>query len=562
MTHSPNPWSSSSAGTEPVARGGLASVSAMDITATDEWAALLATPRPAPLRDLFAADLARADRYTTVAGDLRVDWSKHLVDERVMAALMAVAARSGVEAHRDAMFRGDRINPTEDRPVLHTALRAPRTARIVVDGVDVVAEVHAVLDRMAAFAERVRSGEWRGATGQPIRTIVNIGIGGSDLGPAMAYLATEAFSSPGLSCRFVSNVDGADIHSNLSTLDPATTLVVVSSKTFTTVETIANANEARRWVTASLGDTAVAQHFVAVSTNAAKVAEFGIDTTNMFGFWDWVGGRYSVDSAIGLSLMIAIGPQRFREFLDGFHAIDEHFRVEPLHRNLPVIMAMLGIWYHNVLGAESKAVLPYAHELRRFAAYLQQLDMESNGKGVRIDGGVVNTSTGPIVWGEPGTNGQHAFFQLLHQGTRLVPVDFIGFAVPNHPLLSQHDLLMSNLFAQSEALAFGRTLDEVIAEGVPPHQQAHRVFPGNRPSTTILAPQLTPSVVGQLIALYEHVVFVQGVVWGLNSFDQWGVELGKALSNRITPELTGTAEPIHDSSTSSMIRWYRANRRA
>ena len=533
----------------------------MDITSSTEWQALLGTPAPAHLRELFANDPGRAERYTSAAGDLRVDWSKHLIDDSVMQRLFAVARAAGIEAHRDAMFAGDRINVTEQRSVLHTVLRAPRSASVSVDGVDVVPEVHAVLDRMATFARRVRSGEWKGATGVAITDVVNIGIGGSDLGPAMAYLATEVFSAPNIRCHFVSNVDGADIASALDGLDPASTLVVVSSKTFTTIETITNAREARRWLVAALGEAAVSQHFVAVSTNADQVAAFGIDTTNMFGFWDWVGGRYSVDSAIGLSLMVAIGPEEFLEFLAGFHTIDTHFRTAPLEQNLPVILGMLGIWYHNVLGAHTKAVLPYAHELRRFTAYLQQLDMESNGKRVRLDGSDVSVTTGPIVWGEPGTNGQHAFYQLLHQGTRLVPVDFIGFARPNHSLLAQHDLLMANLFAQGEALAFGKTLDEVRAEGVPEHQQLHRVFPGNRPSTTILAPELTPHVLGQLIALYEHIVFVQGSVWGINSFDQWGVELGKALANRITPELVNDADPVHDTSTSSMIRWYREQRR-
>ena len=537
----------------------------MDITTTPAWAALQATPQPARLRELFATDPERAQRYVVRAGELRIDYSKHLIDDGVLAALQAVASAAGVAERRDAMFAGEQINTTEQRAVLHTALRAPRGASIVVDGHDVVPDVHDVLDRMAVFATKVRSGEWVGATGERLTTVVNIGIGGSDLGPAMAYLATEAFGQPGLDCRFVSNVDGADITTNLADLDPATTLVVVSSKTFTTIETLTNANQARQWLTSELGDDAVAKHFVAVSTNAGKVAEFGIDTDNdhggnIFGFWDWVGGRYSVDSAIGLSLMIAIGPTRFREFLDGFHAIDEHFRDEPFERNASMLMAMLGIWYHNVLGAETKAVLPYSHELRRFTAYLQQLDMESNGKRVRLDGGEVTATTGPIVWGEPGTNGQHAFYQLLHQGTRLVPIDFIGFAQPNHALYEQHDLLMANLFAQGEALAFGKTLEEVVAEGVPPHQQQHRVFPGNRPSTTVLAPQLTPGVLGQLIALYEQIVFVQGVVWGVNSFDQWGVELGKALANRITPELTSTDAPHHDSSTNSLIEWYRSNR--
>ena len=533
----------------------------MDITSTAEWKALLATEQPAHLRELFQADARRAERYVLIAGDLRIDYSKHLVDDGVLAALQQVAMAAKVEARRDAMFAGAHINTTEDRAVLHTALRAPRASRLVVDGVDVITDVHAVLDRMAAFADRVRSGDWVGATGKQIATVVNIGIGGSDLGPAMAYLATESFAQPGLRCRFVSNVDGADIASNLADLDPATTLVVVSSKTFTTIETLTNAREARRWIVAALGSDAVAHHFVAVSTNPAKVAEFGIDPANMFEFWDWVGGRYSVDAAIGLSLMIAIGPDAFRQFLAGFHAIDEHFRSAPPAANAPIVMALLGIWYHNVLGAETKAVLPYAHELRRFAAYLQQLDMESNGKRVRLDGGDVSTTTGPIVWGEPGTNGQHAFYQLLHQGTRLVPIDFIGFAQPNHALLEQHDLLMANLFAQGEALAFGKTLAGVVAEGVPAHQQVHRVFPGNRPSTTILAPRLTPNVLGQLIALYEHVVFVQGVIWGVNSFDQWGVELGKVLANRIAPELATNAALGHDSGTNALISWYRANRR-
>jgi glucose-6-phosphate isomerase len=532
----------------------------VDITTTSPWRALLETPRPPHLRRLFADDPARAERYTWQAGDLRVDGSKNLIDDAVLTALLDVVRASSFDERRAAMFGGESINTTERRAVLHTALRAPRTESLVVDGRDVVVEVHEVLDRMADFATRVRSGEWRGATGSAITTIVNIGIGGSDLGPAMAYLATIAFGQPGLSCRFVSNVDGADIHQNLLDLDPATTLFVISSKTFTTVETLTNARAARQWLVAALGDDAVSKHFVAVSTNAAEVALFGIDTANMFGFWDWVGGRYSVDSAIGLSLMISIGPDGFRSFLDGFRAIDQHLLDAPLEGNVPVLLAALGIWYTNVLGAQSKAVLPYAQELRRFPAYLQQLDMESNGKGVRLDGSAVTIDSGPIVWGEPGTNGQHAFYQLLHQGTRLVPIDFIGFARPNHLLLEQHDLLMANLFAQGEALAFGKTLDEVRAEGIPEHQQAHRVFPGNRPSTTIVAPQLTPHVLGQLIALYEHIVFVQGCVWDVNSFDQWGVELGKALANRITPELTSDAAPQHDTSTTALIEWYRATR--
>jgi glucose-6-phosphate isomerase len=533
----------------------------MDITASPEWTALAATTPPAPLRTLFASDPQRADRYTAQVGELTVDYSKNLIDDAVLKALLAVAAAADVAGRRDAMFSGQKINTTEQRAVLHTALRSPAGSSLMLDGRDVVADVHEVLQRMAAFAHRVRSGEWTGGTGEAITDVVNIGIGGSDLGPAMAYLATEFFSKPGLRCHFVSNVDGADITGTLDRLDPSTTLVVVSSKTFTTIETITNATEARRWVVQALGADAVAQHFVAVSTNAEKVAEFGIDTANMFGFWDWVGGRYSVDSAIGLSLMIAIGPEEFHDFLSGFHVVDTHFRTAPFEQNVPVLLGMLGIWYHNILGAHTKAVLPYAHELRRFTAYLQQLDMESNGKRVHLDGSDVTVNTGPIVWGEPGTNGQHAFYQLLHQGTRLVPVDFIGFARPNHPLLTQHDLLMANLFAQGEALAFGKTLEEVVAEGVPAHQQQHRVFPGNRPSTTILAPELTPHVLGQLVALYEHIVFVQGAVWDINSFDQWGVELGKALANRITPELLGDEEPRHDSSTSALIRWYRRERR-
>ena len=532
----------------------------MDITTTPAWSALQSTARPAHLRTLFAADPQRSARYRLQAGDLLIDYSKHLIDDDVVRRLLAVAAAADVEARRTAMFAGEPINVTEQRAVLHTALRAPRDAVVMVDGHNVVPDVHDVLGRITTFADRVRSGAWRGATGEAMQTVVNIGIGGSDLGPAMAFLATESFGDHNLRCRYVSNVDGADITGNLADLDPATTLFIVSSKTFTTIETLTNANHARQWLTAKLGDGAVSKHFVAVSTNAEQVAAFGIDTANMFGFWDWVGGRYSVDSAIGLSLALSIGPARFRQFLDGFHTIDRHFVEAPLHLNAPVLMAMLGVWYANVLGAETKAVLPYAHEMRRFPAYLQQLDMESNGKGVRLDGSPVSTTTGPIVWGEPGTNGQHAFYQLLHQGTRLVPIDFIGFAQPNHSLLSQHDLLMANLFAQGEALAFGKTLDEVVAEGIPAHQQAARVFPGNRPSTTILAPRLTPNVLGQLIALYEHIVFVQGCVFGVNSFDQWGVELGKALANRITPELVATDPPQHDTSTSALIEWYRANR--
>ena len=530
----------------------------LDVSATPAWAALLALPRPSGLRDLFVTDPGRTARMTHEAGDLRVDLSKNLVDDDVWAALLEVARSMGVEEHRDAMLRGERINTTEDRAVLHTALRLPVGASLVVDGRDVVPEVHSVLARMRRFAGAVRQGEWRGATGSRISTVVNIGIGGSDLGPAMCALALESRRQGDIALRFVSNVDGADIHEALRGLDPASTLVVVSSKTFTTLETIANATCARDWLVGALGPAAVSSHFVAVSTNAEKVAAFGIDPANMFGFWDWVGGRYSVDSAIGLSLMIGIGPEAFDEFLAGFHVIDEHFRSVPLETNVPVLMAMLGIWYVDVLGYATKAVLPYAHELRRFPAYLQQLDMESNGKRVRRDGSPVGVATGPVIWGEPGTNGQHAFYQLLHQGTQVVPVDFIAVARPEHPHLEQHRMLLANMLAQAEALAVGKTLGEVVAEGVPPHQQPHRVFPGDRPSTTILAPRLTPSVLGQLIALYEHVVFVQGVVWGINSFDQWGVELGKVLAARILPELTeGTPPGAHDSSTTALIDWLR-----
>ena len=546
----------------------------MDITATSAWAALLAHHHDSPiphLRELFASDPGRADTFTREGADLRIDFSKQRITAETLSLLLDVATAAGVEGRRDAMFAGERINTTEDRAVLHTALRAPRgTVVEVVDaqGVahDVVPDVHEVLDRMGAFAERVRSGEWTGYTGREITTVVNIGIGGSDLGPAMAYRALWAYKHPRIECRFVSNVDGADIAQNLADLDPARTMFVISSKTFTTIETLTNAGTARDWLLAGLGGdaAAVAKHFVAVSTNAEKVAAFGIDTDNMFGFWDWVGGRYSVDSAIGLSLMIAIGADGFREFLDGFHVIDEHFRSAPLDQNLPVLMAMVGIWNSNVLGAQSQGVMPYAHELSRFPAYLQQLEMESNGKGVHLDGTPVNTDSGAIVWGEPGTNGQHAFYQLLHQGTHLIPVDMIGFADPNHSYREHHDLLMANLFAQTEALAFGKTAEEAEAEGIPAFQVPHRVFTGNRPTTTILAQRLTPRTLGELIALYEHAVFVQGCVWDVNSFDQWGVELGKALANRITPELTGD-EPdkdAHDSSTSAMIEWYRAHRGA
>lgn len=509
-----------------------------------DLADLAALPRPPHLRALFAADPDRAERYVTQAADLRIDWSKASVTDEVVGALIALAESSGVTERRDAMFAGEHINVTEDRAVGHVALRTPRSSSFTIDGDDVVPEVHDVLDRMAAFADRVRADE-------SIDHVVNIGIGGSDLGPAMAYEALRPYRHERIRCSFVSNVDGADIDAVLADSDPASTLFIVASKTFSTIETLTNARTARRWLTDALGDDAVADHFVAVSTHEQRVAEFGIDTANMFGFWDWVGGRYSVDSAIGLSLMIAIGPDAFGEFLDGFHRLDEHFRTAPLRENGPVMMALLGVWYTNGLGFDTKAVLPYADDLARFPAYLQQLDMESNGKSVDLDGRRVDHHTGPIVWGEPGTNGQHAFYQLLHQGTRVVPCDFIGFAKAPHPHQEHHDLLMANLFAQSEALAFGR---ENPAE-------PHREFAGDRPSTVILAERLTPSVLGQLIALYEHVVHVQGTIFGVNSYDQWGVELGKELANRITPELVDEPTPDrHDSATNALIAWYRAHR--
>jgi glucose-6-phosphate isomerase len=537
-----------------------------DPTATDAWRAL-ATERDEigtmHLRQLFADDPARATTMTTEAAGLFVDWSKHRVRARTVDLLVALAEQCDVPARAEAMFRGERINTTENRAVLHTALRAPRDAHIVVDGEDVVPLVHEVLDQMAAFATRVRSGEWRGATGERIRAVVNIGIGGSDLGPAMAYEALRASSQRSIRCRFVSNVDGADLWENLLDLDPETTLFVVASKTFTTLETLTNARSARGWLVDALGEAAVAHHFVAVSTNADAVAAFGIDTANMFAFWDWVGGRYSVDSAIGLSLMVAIGPDGFREMLDGFHAMDVHFRTAPPAQNLPILLAVLGIWYRDFLDADTLAVLPYSQELARFPAYLQQLDMESNGKSVTLDGTPVAAPTGPIVWGQPGTNGQHAFYQLLHQGTALVPCDFLVATDANHPLTAHHDLLVANCFAQSEALAFGKTAAEVAAEGVDPALVAHRTFPGNRPSTTIVFDRVRPYTLGALIALYEHKVFVQGVIWGVNSFDQWGVELGKVLAGRIAAELTGDAGPVdahHDSSTAALIRRYRAAR--
>ncbi len=524
-----------------------------DIASSPAWGRLTGLARPRHLRELFSGDPDRGRRYVLEMADLRVDFAKQTVDDDILAALIGVADEAGVAQRRDAMFAGEHINVTEDRPVLHVALRTPQGASITVDGQDVVPAVHDVLRRMGDFADRVRDGSWTGATGQRIHTVVNIGIGGSDLGPAMAYQALEAYRHPDLTAHFVSNVDGANIAGVLAGLDPAQTMFVISSKTFTTIETLTNARTARAWLTDALGEGSVPKHFVAVSTNVDEVAEFGIDTANMFEFWEWVGGRYSVESAIGLTLMISIGPERFTEFLAGSHAVDEHFRTAPLPKNVPVVLGMIGVWNANVLGFDTKAVLPYAQELARFPAYLQQLDMESNGKSVRLDGSPVSMATGPIVWGEPGTNGQHAFYQLLHQGTRVVPADFIGFANPHHAYREHHDLLVANLIAQTEALAFGKD-----RPGEP-----HRSFAGNRPSTTILAPRLTPSVLGQLIALYEHIVFVQGCIWGIDSFDQWGVELGKELANRITPELTGEPHDAveHDSSTTALIDWYRSNTR-
>ncbi|MFH9586429.1 glucose-6-phosphate isomerase [Streptomyces luteogriseus] len=536
-----------------------------------EWTALEdhrtdALPQP-DLRELFAADPGRAERYVVRVGDLRIDYSKHLVTDETLALLQELATATDVFGLRDAMFRGERINVTEDRAVLHTALRAPRDAVIEVDGENVVPGVHAVLDKMAAFADRVRSGEWTGHTGRRIRNVVNIGIGGSDLGPAMAYEALRPFTDRELTFRFVSNVDGSDLHEAVRDLDPAETLFIVASKTFTTIETITNATSARSWLLKGLGgdEKAVAKHFVALSTNAEKVAGFGIDVDNMFEFWDWVGGRYSYDSAIGLSLMIAIGPDRFREMLDGFRIVDEHFRNAPAEANAPLLLGLLGIWYGNFHDAQSHAVLPYSHYLSKFTAYLQQLDMESNGKSVDRDGRPVEWQTGPVVWGTPGTNGQHAYYQLIHQGTKLIPADLIGFARPvaelSDELKAQHDLLMANLFAQGQALAFGKTAEEVRAEGVPEEQVPHRTFRGNHPTTTILATELSPSVLGQLIALYEHKVFVQGAVWNIDSFDQWGVELGKVLAKRVEPALTEGADvPGLDPSTAALVAAYRTLR--
>ena len=536
------------------------------LTARPEWQALTAhyeQQKNVHLRELFAADAGRAERFSAEAAGIYLDYSKHRISTQTLALLLDLAKAVGLRERIDAMFAGERINATEGRAVLHVALRAPRSQKIVVDGKDVVPEVHAVLDKMSAFAERVRSGAWLGHTGKRIKNIVNVGIGGSDLGPAMAYEALRAYSDRGLTLRFVSNVDATDFAEAVQGLDAAETLFIVCSKTFTTIETLMNAQTARSWLVDGLGDVAaVRKHFVAVSTNAEEVAKFGIDTENMFGFWDWVGGRYSYPSAIGLSVLVAIGPTRFREMLAGFHELDEHFRTAPFERNLPVLLGLLGIWYDNFFGAESHAVLPYDQYLSRFPAYLQQLDMESNGKSVTLAGERVDYQTGPIIWGQPGTNGQHAFYQLIHQGTKLIPCDFIGFSKSLNALGEHHDQLMANFFAQTEALAFGKTAAEVKAEGTADALVTHKTFEGNRPTSTILADELTPAVLGKLVALYEHKVFVQGTVWGLNSFDQWGVELGKVLAKRIAHELSAQAEPelAHDASTNALIRRYRKAR--
>lgn len=544
---------------------------AADISTTSAWEALTAhhaAVEATTLRELFADDPDRGRELTLTVGDLYIDYSKHRVTRETRALLLDLARAAGLEERRDAMFAGEHINTSEDRAVLHTALRLPRGASLVVDGQDVVADVHSVLDEMGTFTDRLRSGEWTGATGQRITTVVNIGIGGSDLGPVMVDQALRHYADAGITARFVSNVDPADLVAKLDGLDSATTLFIVASKTFSTLETLTNATAARRWLVAALGDDAVAKHFVAVSTNAKLVSEFGIDTANMFGFWDWVGGRYSVDSAIGLSVMAVIGKERFGEFLAGFHLVDEHFRTAPLEANAPALLGLIGLWYSDFFGAQARAVLPYSNDMARFAAYLQQLTMESNGKSVRADGTPVSTDTGEIFWGEPGTNGQHAFYQLLHQGTRLVPADFIGFSEPTDDLPtadgtgSMHDLLMSNFFAQTQVLAFGKTAEEIAAEGTPADVVPHKVMPGNRPTTSILATKLTPSVVGQLIALYEHQVFTEGVIWGIDSFDQWGVELGKTQAKALLPVITSEAAPApqSDSSTDALVRRYRAER--
>ena len=555
-------------------------ITPVDPTTTEAWADLriLRDALVPDLRGWFAADPRRAEELTFDLADLRVDLSKNLINEDVVAALVRLAEEVDLAGRRDAMFSGERINVTENRSVLHTALRLPRDAELVVDGQDVVADVHEVLDRMYAFADTVRSGEWTGVTGKRIETVVNIGIGGSDLGPVMVYEALLPYKQDGLTCRFISNIDPNDCAEKVAGLDPTTTLFIVASKTFTTLETLTNARMARDWFLAALTDAgvidgsdeaargAIAKHFVAVSTALDKVADFGIDPANAFGFWDWVGGRYSVDSAVGLPVAIAIGPDGFRDFLAGFHAVDTHFRTEVPERNVPLLMGLMNVWYVNFWDAHSHAVLPYAQYLHRFAAYLQQLTMESNGKSVRWDGTPVTSDTGEIFWGEPGTNGQHAFYQLIHQGTRLIPADFIAVANPAHPTLDGdtdvHGLFLANFFAQTAALAFGKTADEVRAEGTAEEIVPARVFAGNKPTTSIMAPALTPSVVGQLIALYEHITFVQGIVWGIDSFDQWGVELGKKLAMEIAPAVLGDATALakQDPSTQSLVRWYRSNR--
>jgi glucose-6-phosphate isomerase len=516
------------------------------------------------LRSLFAEDPKRGERMTAEAVGLFLDYSKNRITDETLKLLLQLAEESGLRSRIDAMFRGDKINTTEKRAVLHVALRAPKDASIVVDGENVVPEVHAVLDKMTQFSNRVRGGEWKGHTGKAIRNVINIGIGGSDLGPVMAYEALKHYSARNMTFRFVSNVDSTDFAEAVYDLDPSETLFIISSKTFTTLETMTNAHTARDWSLKGFGgdEKSVAKHFVAVSTNAADVAKFGIDTANMFGFWDWVGGRYSMDSAIGLSTMLAIGPDNFRAMLDGFHQMDQHFRTAPFDRNLPVLMGLLALWYNDFFGAQTVAVLPYEQYLKRFPAYLQQLTMESNGKHVTLDGAEVTYATGPIYWGEPGTNGQHSFYQLIHQGTRLIPCDFIAFSKALNPLGRHHDMLLANVFAQTEALAFGKTPEQVKAEGTPDWLVPHRVFEGNRPSNTILAERLTPEILGKLVALYEHAVFTQGTIWQINSFDQWGVELGKVLAQRIIPELESKTDPVlsHDSSTNSLIQRYRGTR--
>jgi len=536
----------------------------LPLTKRKAWGALKAHAKKmqaSNLKKLFAADAKRGERFALEKVGIYLDYSKNLITDQTMKLLIELAKQSGVEARRDAMFRGEKINITENRAVLHVALRAPKDASILVDGKNVVPEVHAVLDKMADFANRVRSGGWKGHTGKRIRNVINIGIGGSDLGPVMAYEALKFYSDRGMKFRFVSNVDGTDFAEAVVDLDAGETLFIVSSKTFTTLETMTNAHSAREWSLKSLGgdEKAVAKHFVAVSTNAAEVSKFGIDTANMFGFWDWVGGRYSMDSAIGLSTMVAVGPDNFRAMLSGFHEMDEHFRTAPLEQNLPVVMGLLALWYTDFFDAQTIAVLPYEQYLKRFPAYLQQLTMESNGKHVTLEGGRVNYETGQIFWGEPGTNGQHSFYQLIHQGTRLIPCDFIAFGKALNPLGRHHDMLVANVCAQSEALAFGKTPEQVKAEGTPDWLVPHRVFDGNRPSNTLLLERLTPEALGKLVALYEHSVFTQGAIWNIDSFDQWGVELGKVLAQRIIPELESKTEPAlkHDSSTNAVIRRYR-----